>query len=175
MDVLALMKSIFSLDTLIYIAIALVWLGALARCVLPLSRLGGRLRRAARTIIAENKQNKEKKSWNDLHFLGDSLQGPWGDFLQNAEMCDAHGESCDVTQFINEDTVIYGAGGTRLAEITPGLLTSLGILGTFLGLVTGLSGLTLTAADTAVLLTAMDKLIGGMSTAFLTSIVGVIG
>ena len=58
MDVLALMKSIFSLDTLIYIAIALVWLGALARCVLPLSRLGGRLRRAARTIIAENKQNK---------------------------------------------------------------------------------------------------------------------
>ena len=175
MDVLALMKSIFSLDTLIYIAIALVWLGALARCVLPLSRLGGRLRRAARTIITENKQNKEKKSWNDLHFLGDSLQGPWGDFLQNAEMCDAHGESCDVTQFINEDTVIYGAGGTRLAEITPGLLTSLGILGTFLGLVTGLSGLTLTAADTTVLLTAMDKLIGGMSTAFLTSIVGVIG
>ena len=175
MDVLALLKSIFSLDTLIYLAIVLVWLGALARCVLPLSRLGARLRRAARTIITENKQNKEKKSWNDLHFLGDSLQGPWGDFLQNAEMCDAHGESCDVTQYINEDTVIYGAGGTRLAEITPGLLTSLGILGTFLGLVTGLSGLTLTAADTSVLLSAMDKLIGGMSTAFLTSIVGVIG
>ncbi len=168
------MKSIFSLDTLIYIAIALVWLGALARCVLPLSRLGGRLRRAARTIITENKQNKEKKSWNDLHFLGDSLQGPWGDFLQNAEMCDAHGESCDVTQFINEDTVIYGAGGTRLAELTPGILVSLGILGTFLGLVMGLSGLTLSASDTSTLLAGMEKLIAGMSTAFLTSIAGVV-
>ena len=175
MDVLRLLKGIFSLDTLIYLAILLVWLGALARCVLPLVRAGGRLRRAARTVISEAKQSKEKKSWNDLHFLGDAMQGTWADFLQNAEMRDAHGESCDVSQYINEDTVIYAAGGTRLAEITPGLLTSLGILGTFLGLVMGLSGLTLTAADTSVLLTAMDKLIGGMSTAFLTSIVGVIG
>ena len=168
MDVLRLLKGIISLETLIYIAIVLVWLGALARCVLPLVRAGGRLRRAARTVITETKQNKEKKSWNDLSFLGDALQGTWADFLQNAEMRDAHGETCDVSQYINEDTVIYAAGGTRLAEITPGLLTSLGILGTFLGLVTGLSGLTLTAADTSVLLTAMDKLIGGMSTAFLT-------
>lgn len=175
MDVLRLLKGIFSLETLIYIAIVLVWLGALARCVLPLVRAGGRLRRASRTVITETKQNKEKKSWNDLSFLGDALQGTWADFLQNAEMRDAHGETCDVSQYINEDTVIYAAGGTRLAEITPGLLTSLGILGTFLGLVTGLSGLTLTAADTSVLLAAMDKLIGGMSTAFLTSIVGVIG
>ena len=175
MDVLRLLKSIFSLDTLIYLAILLVWLGALARCVLPLVRAGGRLRRAARTVISETKQNKEKKSWNDLSFLGDAMQGTWADFLQNAEMRDAHGESCDVSHYINEDTVIYAAGGTRLAEMTPGLLTSLGILGTFLGLVMGLSGLTLTAADTTVLLKAMDKLIGGMSTAFLTSIVGVIG
>ena len=34
-------------------------------------------------------------------------------------------------------------------------------------------GLTISAADTSVLLAAMDKLIGGMSTAFLTSIAGV--
>ena len=40
-------------------------------------------------------------------------------------MRDAHGESCDVTQYINEDTVIYSCGSARLAEITPGILTSL--------------------------------------------------
>ena len=174
MEFLSLLKSIFSLDTLIYLAIVLVLVTALARCVLPLSGMARRLRRASRVIITENKQNKEKKSWNDLNFLGDRLQATWADFLQNAELRDAHGESCDVTQYINEDTVIYALGGTGLADITPGILTSLGILGTFMGLVMGLSGLNLNAADTSALLAAMERLIGGMSTAFLTSIAGVV-
>lgn len=173
MQVLTLLKNLFSLDALVYLAIFLVTVFSMTRCLVPLSRTAAKLRRAARIIIMENKQNKEKKSWNDLHFLGDKLQATWADFLQNAEMRDAHGESCDVTQYINEDTVIYASGSTRLAEMTPGILTSLGILGTFLGLVLGLSGLTLSAADTEALLSAMDQLIGGMSTAFLTSIAGV--
>ena len=174
MNILSLLKSIFSLDTLIYLAIVLVFLVALVRCVLPLSRMAARLRRASRTIVTEHRQNKEKKSWNDLHFLGDRLQGTWTDFLQNAELRDAHGGSCDVTEYINEDTIIYATGGTRLAELTPGILVSLGILGTFLGLVMGLSGLTLSASDTSTLLAGMEKLIAGMSTAFLTSIAGVV-
>ena len=174
MEFLSLLKSIFSLDTLIYLAIVLVLVTALARCVLPLSGMARRLRRASRVIITENKQNKEKKSWNDLNFLGDRLQATWADFLQNAELRDAHGESCDVTQYVNEDTVIYALGSTGLADITPGILTSLGILGTFMGLVMGLSGLNLNAADTSALLAAMERLIGGMSTAFLTSIAGVV-
>lgn len=169
------LRSVFSLDALIYLAIVAVLLFAMSSCLLPLYGVTRRLRRAARTIVTQSKQNKEKGSWNDIHFLGDRLRAPWTDFLQNAEMLDAHGESCDVTLYINEDSVSDCAGGARLAEITPGILTSLGILGTFLGLVMGLSGLTLDAADTAALLAAMEKLIGGMSTAFLTSIVGVIG
>ena len=174
MNILTLLKSIFSLDTLIYLAIVLVFFAALMRCVFPLSRMAARLRRASRTIVTEHRQNKEKKSWNDLHFLGDRLQGTWTDFLQNAELRDAHGGSCDVTEYINEDTIIYATGGTRLAELTPGILVSLGILGTFLGLVMGLSGLTLSASDTSTLLAGMEKLIAGMSTAFLTSIAGVV-
>ena len=39
MDILVLFKSIFSLDTLIYLAVALVFLTALVRCILPLSRM----------------------------------------------------------------------------------------------------------------------------------------
>ena len=174
MNILTLLKSIFSLDTLIYLAIVLVFFAALMRCVFPLSRMAARLRRASRTIVTEHRQNKEKKSWNDLHFLGDRLQGTWTDFLQNAELRDAHGGSCDVTEYINEDTIIYATGGTRLAELTPGILVSLGILGTLLGLVMGLSGLTLSASDTSTLLAGMEKLIAGMSTAFLTSIAGVV-
>ncbi len=174
MDILRVIKHFFSLDALIYLAIAIVFCIALVSCVFPLMRAAGKLRRASRMVIQESKQQKEKKSWNDIHFLGDRLQNVWTDFLQNAEVRDAHGESCDVSLFINEDSVIYSCTGTRFAEIAPGILTSLGILGTFLGLVMGLSGLTLSAADTTALLTAMEQLIGGMSTAFLTSIAGVV-
>src|SRR5699024_5434198 len=98
MQVLTLLKNLFSLDALVYLAIFLVTVFSMTRCLVPLSRTAAKLRRAARIIIMENKQNKEKKSWNDLHFLGDKLQATWADFLQNAEMRDAHGESCDVTQ-----------------------------------------------------------------------------
>lgn len=174
MEIIQVMKRFFSLDTLIYLAIVIVFLVAIVSSVIPLVRAAAKLRRASRTIVQESKQQKEKKSWNDIHFLGNRLQNVWTDFLQNAEVRNAHGESCDVSQYINEDTVIYTGGGTRFAEIAPGLLTSLGILGTFLGLVLGLSGLTLSAADTAALLAAMEQLIGGMSTAFLTSIAGVV-
>ena len=174
MNALKVLRGVFSLDALIYLAIFLLFITAMLHSVLPLTRVAARLRRAARVIITENKQNKEKKSWSDLNFLGDKLQSTWTDFLQNAEMRDAHGGSCDVTQYINEETIIFAAGGTRLAELAPGIFTSLGILGTFLGLVMGLSGLTLNAADTSALLSAMEQLIGGMSTAFITSIVGVV-
>ena len=145
MQALTLLQKFFSVDMVIYAAIVLVAATALARCTMPLSRVAARLRRAARTIVTESKQNKEKKSWNDMHFLGDSLSATWADFLQNAEMRDAHGETCDVTQYINEDTVIYALGRTGFAGLAPGVMTSLGILGTFLGLVMGLSGLSLTA------------------------------
>ena len=148
MQALTILKKFFSVDMVIYAAIVIVAATALLRCTLPLSRIAAKLRRAARTIVTESKQNKEKKSWNDMHFLGDSLSATWADFLQNAEMRDAHGETCDVTQYINEDTVIYALGSTGFAGLAPGVMTSLGILGTFLGLVMGLSGLSLTGADT---------------------------
>ena len=86
---------------------------------------------------------------------------------------DAHGGSCDVEDYINVDSAVYDAGNPQLSEMIPGVMVSLGILGTFLGLVTGLSGLTLTD-DTTRMLSAIEQLIGGMSTAFLTSIFGVI-
>ena len=125
MQALTLLQKFFSVDMVIYAAIVLVAATALVRCTMPLSRVAARLRRAARTIVTESKQNKEKKSWNDMHFLGDSLSATWADFLQNAEMRDAHGETCDVTQYINEDTVIYALGRTGFAGLAPGVMTSL--------------------------------------------------
>ena len=119
MDILRMIKGVFSIDAVIYLAILFVFFAALIISVFPLTRLTAKLRRASRLVITESKQQKEKKSWNDIHFLGDRLQSVWTDFLQNAEIRDAHGDTCDVSRYINEDTVIYAAGGTRFAEMAP--------------------------------------------------------
>lgn len=157
----------------IYAAIVLIFIVVSFKCFVPLSRNASALRRAARRLIDEGKRGVDVPSWNSLDFLGRSLQDDWMRFLQNAQTRDAHGGSCDVEDYINEDTAIDEASNLQLAEMIPGVMVSLGILGTFLGLVTGLSGLALTD-DTATMLSAIDQLIGGMSTAFLTSIFGVI-
>ena len=81
---------------------------------------------------------------------------------------DARGLNCNVEDYVNDDTVIYAVGHAQLAEVVPGLLTSLGILGTFIGLMRGLSGLDLN--DAAKTMESIPQLIGGMTYAFTTSI-----
>ena len=113
--VMELLKRFFSIDLLIYAAIVLITVIAVFRCLLPLSATTSRLRRATKVIITENKQKKDVRSWKDLGFLGDRLQTVWADFLQNAEVRAAHGENCDVAEFINDETVIDTAGSDGAA------------------------------------------------------------
>lgn len=157
----------------IYAAILVIFIVAAIKCFVPIAKNAAALRKAARHLIDEGKRGVAVPSWNDLDFLGKGLQDEWARFLQNAQARDAHGGSCDVEDYINVDSAVYDAGNPQLSEMIPGVMVSLGILGTFLGLVTGLSGLTLTD-DTTRMLSAIEQLIGGMSTAFLTSIFGVI-
>ena len=53
MDIIRVIRSIFSLDTVIYMAILFVLLVSMARCLTPLASLSRKLRRAARVIITE--------------------------------------------------------------------------------------------------------------------------
>ena len=63
------------------------------------------------------------------------------------------------------------AGNATLAELIPNLLTSLGILGTFMGLSRGLSSLNF--ADSAQLIQGIPDLLSGMRFAFGTSVAGI--
>ncbi|MCL2544747.1 MAG: MotA/TolQ/ExbB proton channel family protein, partial [Clostridia bacterium] len=99
------------------------------------------------------------------------LRNEWARFLQNAELMDAHGEPCEVEDYINEDTAIYNAANSQLADLTPGVLVSVGILGTFLGLVIALSGVDLN--DTSLIAHTIQNMISGMYVAFMTSIAGI--
>ena len=55
-----------------------------------------------------------------------------------------------------------------------GVFTGVGILGTFLGLVLGLDSVDLTSSDVSVLKDGIGRLLGGISVAFMTSLIGIL-
>ena len=158
-------------DLIIYTAIAVVTLVGVFKCLIPLWRTTGALNRAVRKLQRDAGSGREKPVWQESHFVGRRLRGVWLRFLQNAEQLDRRGLPCNVEDYINDDTVTYGPGNATLSELIPSLLTSLGILGTFIGLMRGLTGLDMT--DSVSLMNGIPVLLDGMKTAFATSVAGV--
>ena len=156
-------------DFLIYLAIALVALIGVFKCVIPVRRAAHRLHRGIHLL--ETSTGEGRPVWQDVLFLGKEMQGPWRRFLVNAEQLDARGLNCNVEDYVNDDTVIHSVGHSQLAEVVPSLLTSLGILGTFIGLMRGLGGLDV--SDAAKTMESIPQMIGGMTFAFMTSIAGI--
>ena len=77
----------------------------------------------------------------------------------------------DIEEYINEDVLSLRTWQGLVLQI-PGTLTGLGILGTFIGLITGISTIGFSSVEAA--LESISVLLGGIETAFFTSISGVI-
>ena len=120
-------------DYIVYAAIAVVTLIGVFKCLLPLWGTSSALRRAIRRL-QDHAGDSGKPVWQEASFLGRKLRGSWLRFLQNAEQLDRRGLPTNVEDYINDDTVTHSHGNATLAELIPNLLTSLGILGTFMGL-----------------------------------------
>lgn len=123
-------------EIVIYAAIALVTLTGLCKCIYPLLRNAALLNRAV-IKLEKSTAAGERPIWREARFLGRSLRNEWQQFLLNAGQLDMRGIPCDTREYINEETVVEKPGHAQLAELIPGLLTSLGILGTFIGLMQG--------------------------------------
>ncbi len=158
-------------DVIIYAAIALVTLIGVFKCLLPLTVTTRALRRAIRRLQQDAGTRQGTPVWQEKRFMGNRLKGSWLRFLQNAEQLDRRGLPCNVEDYINDDTVTHGPGNSPLAELIPGLLTSLGILGTFIGMMRGLGGLDFSNSDA--IIEGIPKLLSGMQFAFGTSVAGV--
>ncbi len=166
---LALLPSIANYA--VYAAIAAVTLIGFFKCLLPLWSTTGAMRRAIRRLEAHAGETAPHPVWQETLFMGKRLKGCWLRFLQNAEQLDHRGLPCNVEDYINDDTVTHGPGNAQLAELIPTLLTSLGILGTFLGMTQGLSGLNTTTTEA--MMSGIQQLLEGMGVAFGTSVAGV--
>ena len=77
----------------------------------------------------------------------------------------------DIEEFINEDFLSVHSWQGLMVQI-PGILTGLGILGTFLGLLSGIGTLAFTSIEATI--QSITQLIAGINAAFYTSIAGVI-
>ncbi|MBR4080426.1 MAG: MotA/TolQ/ExbB proton channel family protein [Clostridia bacterium] len=158
-------------DYAVYAAIAVVTLIGVFKCLTPLWNVTHALRRAIRRLQKAAGTHRDKPVWQETRFMGRRLRGSWLRFLQNAEQLDRRGLPCNVEDYINDDTVTHGPGNAQLAELIPNLLTSLGILGTFMGLMQGLTGLDMT--DASSLMNGIPVLLDGMKFAFGTSVAGI--
>jgi len=157
-------------DYIVYAAIAVVTLISVFKCLIPLWSTTSSLRRAVRRL-QDHAGETGKPVWQEAGFMGRRMKGSWMRFLQNAEQLDRRGLPTNVEDYINDDTVTHSHGNATLAELIPNLLTSLGILGTFMGLSRGLSGLYF--SDAAQLISGIPNLLSGMRFAFGTSVAGI--
>lgn len=76
-----------------------------------------------------------------------------------------------IEDYISEDSLALATWQTVVLQI-PGTLTGLGILGTFVGLVTGINSVGFSSVEAT--MDSIATLLGGIETAFFTSISGVI-
>ncbi len=122
-------------NVILYILLAAVFLYCLIRTVGPLTASRQALARAVRSI---RKGDKAKRSWREEGFLGSAMQTRWSAFLMSQTFLEEHfGGSAKVEEFIGEDEVCPPET-VALAEAAPGILMSLGFLGTLIGLWQGL-------------------------------------
>ncbi len=154
----------------VYIMIGLVTLVGFCKGIFPLLRNAAILNRAV-VKLEKSTARGERPLWRENRFLGRALRNEWQQFLLNASQLDLRGMPCDTREYINEETVIDKPGHAQLAELIPGLLTSLGILGTFMGLMQGLTSVDFTNAEGTI--QSIPQLLSGMRFAFATSVAGI--
>lgn len=157
-------------SALVYALIVLLFLFGFLKCILPVMRTRGTLKRAIHKIKAGDK----KHSWQDDFFLGKGpLYSHWSEYLNNLFFADGvYHNASNVEDYINEETVIYTPGSANFSEALPGLMVSLGFLGTLIGMVVGLSGFDM--GDETAIMGSIETLIPGMRFAFMTSVFGVV-
>ena len=155
----------------VYTGIAGLFLVCLVKCIAPVLRSRQILKQAVRHM---RRGDESKRKWKDEKFLGTGhLMSHWREYLNNLLFADGefHNPS-NVEDYINADTAIYGPGRAALGEAMPGMMVSLGFLGTLMGISMGLAGFDL--SDSQAMMDAIRQLVPSMQYAFYTSIAGVV-
>lgn len=93
----------------------------------------------------------------------------WHEFVEGTLLSDNSVKNTkEAGHYFNRDTILYGYVNLSFYNSLPNILTGLGILGTFLGLLSGVSQVSIKD------ITTIEGLLGGAAVAFSTSISGLL-
>jgi len=156
----------------------------LLRVLLPLLQISRQIRQSTEMIRAlAGKSRRNVGLINDLDHETGFLNHPllknnWKLFKSDLQSVENHPELCEIEEYFTEDSIIHTLGKSQVAELAPGIFTTLGILGTFVGLYMGLQLFNVPADVTGdvasqQLTASTNGLIEGIKTAFQTSIYGI--
>ena len=136
--------------------------------------IGKRIKTDAQAVIDLQEYLDGTNSEQNKLFQSDKLDAKLEEYraaYQRTKSTSFAAPFVDITDFFNGE-FLDELGHAGFCELIPGTMTGLGILGTFVGLVLGVGGFDTSTTDAVMV--SITHLLGGMSTAFLTSIVGVL-
>ena len=98
----------------------------------------------------------------------------WKDYYEKYKQCNQKGLpfTPDIYDFFLEDNLMQRFGKRKLVDAVPGVLLSLGIIGTFFGIAVGVSGLN-ASGNAEAMQSGISTLLGGMKVKFASSIAGI--
>jgi methyl-accepting chemotaxis protein len=138
-----------------------------------IKKLTDALREVTEETLVENRENL-KNITDKKTYVGQQ----WKEFDET--LVESHnGEklfnTVDASYFFNIQTLARGITDSRIVSSIPGLLTGIGVLGTFIGLQLGIGGLDLDFTNTgSELIDTIKPLIEGAAVAFSTSVWGIL-
>lgn len=115
---------------------------------------------------------------NEPLFQEPTLRDAYAEYQSEVERLRIAGnyQYCDISDYINEK-LLSQAANSSFNDLVGGMMTGLGILGTFVGLTFGLGNFQLgstTTSDPNAMMSSINALMEGIKVAFLTSIFGMV-
>lgn len=138
-----------------------------------LEKIADDLQRMAEALLDERAKGTDGNeaylsAMKKMHFTDLEIEADWMRLQEDWKATD--GMDCEVDDYICESKLLELCNYNVCAQVS-GVLTALGILGTFLGLVLGLRSFDFSNADQ--MTSSVEALVGGLNVAFYTSIYGV--
>lgn len=157
---------------------AVVLIAYFAGCVRPMVKMTRALEDVTGTIRNRAAASDPKTLWSELGreklFAGTALAARWSAYVKTVKRqtrANPATADCDIADYIDED-LLASVGKKHFCDQISGIMTGLGILFTFIGLVYGLRSFN--AASVELMQESTQILMAGIKVAFLTSIFGLI-
>lgn len=169
-----------ALSVYFWLAMVVIFIATLFFMVRQGSRFSARMRALNSLLEGQSKESlagSRRETLQKVNALEDrDVRLLWSEFDESLVITEDQKKifnTLDASYFFNAKTLAAGLTGSRLLAAVPSFLVALGVLGTFVGLTIGLSGLDGTSGEVETLKSGINELISGATVAFMTSVWGV--